>query len=179
MPEAAAQVEIPNRALFKAAEVCDLAKVQPYVLRSWETEFPDLGVTKAAGAPRVYRRVDVEQVLRIKHLLLVDGLTLAGARRRLGEETAPVAAESPAIDELVGRNARERLTAVKRGLQSILELLAGAGQASEFRLAPPVVKSSTSRARSMPERAKPARGKTSASRHGSSARSPQARRTGR
>ena len=49
MPEPAAQVEIPNRALFKAAEVCDIVKVQPYVLRSWETEFPDLGVAKTAG----------------------------------------------------------------------------------------------------------------------------------
>src|SRR3954447_21337249 len=98
MPELATQVDIPKRALFKAAEVCDLAKVQPYVLRSWETEFPDLGVAKSAGAPRIYRREDVEQVLRIKHLLLVEGLTLAGARRRLAEEGAPVAADAPAID---------------------------------------------------------------------------------
>src|SRR6185503_8639380 len=126
MPELSAPIDIPNRALFKAAEVCDLAKVQPYVLRSWEAEFPDLGVAKTAGGPRVYRRADVEQVLRIKHLLLVEGLTLAGARRRLDEETAPVAASVPEIDELMGQNARERLTAVKRGLQSILDLLSGA-----------------------------------------------------
>ncbi len=94
--------------------------MQPYVLRSWEAEFPQLGVAKSAGAPRTYRREDVEQVLRIKHLLLVEGLTLAGARRRLEEETAPVAANAPVIDELIGRNARERLTEVKRGLRSIL-----------------------------------------------------------
>src|SRR6266699_3903266 len=92
-------IEIPNRALFKAAEVCELLKLQPYVLRSWEAEFPDLGVSKSAGSPRVYRREDVEQVLRIKHLLLVEGLTLAGARRRLDEESAPVAADVPVIDE--------------------------------------------------------------------------------
>ena len=49
MPEGSAQVEIPKRALFKAAEVCDLAKVQPYVLRSWEAEFPELGVAKTPG----------------------------------------------------------------------------------------------------------------------------------
>ena len=122
-----AQVEIPNRALFKAAEVCELVKVQPYVLRSWESEFPDLGVTKTAGGPRVYRRADVEQVLRIKHLLLVEGLTLAGARRRLEEETAPVAANAPSIDVLIGQNARERLTDVKRGLRSILDLLGNGG----------------------------------------------------
>jgi DNA-binding transcriptional MerR regulator len=137
MADASAQIEIPNRALFKAAEVCDLLKVQPYVLRSWEAEFPALGVAKTAGGPRVYRRVDVEQVLRIKHLLLVEGLTLAGARRRLEEETGPVAADAPAIDELIGRNARERLTDVKRGLRSILDLLAGKRTGEEFSLAPP------------------------------------------
>src|SRR3977135_2172983 len=108
MPDGSAQVEIPKRALFKATEVCELAKVQPYVLRSWEAEFPQLGVAKSAGSPRVYRRVDVEQGLRIKPLLLVEGLTLAGARRRLDEQTAPVAADAPAFDELLGRNARER-----------------------------------------------------------------------
>jgi DNA-binding transcriptional MerR regulator len=174
MPDIPTQVEIPKRALFKAAEVCDLAKVQPYVLRSWEVEFPELGVANSAGTARIYRRTDVQQVLRIKHMLLVDGLTLAGARRRLVEETAPVAAESPAMDELIGQNARERLTAVKRGLRSILELLAGASGGDEFRLAPPAL--TPSRVRSMPaERAKLARGKAPASRHGS-ARAPQTRR---
>jgi DNA-binding transcriptional MerR regulator len=117
------QIEIPKRALFKPAEVCELVKVQPYVLRSWETEFPDLGIAKTAGGPRVYRRADVEQVIRIKHLLLVEGLTLAGARRKLEEESAPVIAE--ALDELIGRNARDRITEVKRGLRAILDLLSG------------------------------------------------------
>ena len=158
MPEVSAQVEIPKRALFKAAEVCDLAKVQPYVLRSWETEFPDLGIAKTAGGPRVYRRADVEQVIRIKHLLLVEGLTLAGARRKLEEETTPVGADTPVIDALIGQNARERLTTVKRGLQSILDLLSNAPNGDEFRLAatPPV-----SRARSVSAaRSKAARGKS-------------------
>ena len=132
-----ADIEIPKRALFKAAEVCELAKLQPYVLRSWEAEFPALGVAKVAGAPRTYRRQDVEQVLRIKHLLLVEGLTLAGARKRLEDESTPVAADEPVIDELLGRNARERLTAVKRGLRSILDLLDHNGGGRDFELAPP------------------------------------------
>src|SRR5260221_11882748 len=133
MPDLAGRIDIPKRALFKAAEVCDLVKVQPYVLRSWEAEFPDLGVSKA-GSARVYRRVDVEQVARIKHLLLVEGLTLAGARRRLDEESIPVGADAAAIDELIGRNVRERLTDVKRGLRAILDLLAGRSGGSDFRL---------------------------------------------
>jgi len=122
MPDPLVPIEIPNRALFKAAEVCEIVKVQPYVLRSWEMEFPDLGIARTAGGPRVYRRVDVERVARIKHLLLVEGLTLAGVRRKLDEEAAPVGAGAP-LDELIGQNARDRLTEVKRGLQGILDLL--------------------------------------------------------
>ena len=97
-------------------------KLQPYVLRSWEAEFPGLGVAKSAGSPRVYRRTDVEQVARIKHLLLVEGLTLAGARRKIEEEGA-VLPDAPQIDELLGKHARERLATVKQGLQSILVML--------------------------------------------------------
>lgn len=119
-----AAVEIPNRALFKPAEVCEIAQLQPYVLRSWEAEFPDLGVVRGGGSGRLYRRADVERVLRIKHLLFVEGLTLAGIRRRIEEEMAPIAEDVP-IQELLGRNARERLVAVKQGLKSILQLLSG------------------------------------------------------
>ena len=168
MDEATAQVDIPRRALFKAAEVCDLVKVQPYVLRSWEAEFPSLGIAKTAGSARVYRRADVEQVVRIKHLLLVEGLTLAGARRRLEEESTPVAADVPIIDELIGRNARERLTEVKRGLRSILELLAGGNGARDIRLASPARSGAAPRVAA--RRVKPARRKETSPRSASSAR---------
>ena len=173
MPDIPVQVEIPKRALFKAAEVCDLVKVQPYVLRSWEAEFPELGIAKTAGAPRVYRRADVAQVLRIRHLLLVEGLTLAGARRRLEEETAPVAADAPAIDELIGQNARERLTAVKRGLQSILDLLARSGEGRELRLTPPPMSAPARHSRSAAVKA--TRGKIAVAARNGSARRPQRR----
>ena len=130
-----ADVEIPNRALFKASEVCEIAGVQPYVLRSWESEFPDLGVSKSSGGPRVYRRADVERVLHIKQLVVGDGLTLAGVRRRFDEQAPPVLEESEAtpIKELLGRNAKERLASIKRGLMNILEML-NARPDSSFRL---------------------------------------------
>ena len=145
MANATVSIDIPNRALFKASEVCELVKLQPYVLRSWEAEFPGLGVAKTAGSPRVYRRADVEQVVRIRHLLLVDGLTLAGARRKLEEESAPVltGGPGPAMDELLGRNARERLMSIKHGLRSILDLLGSNGETREFRLSPPAAPSRT------------------------------------
>jgi len=120
-------VEIPNRSLFRQPEVCEIAKVQPFVLRTWEAEFPDLGVTKTEGGPRVYRRKDVERVLRLKHLLYVEGLTLAGARRKLTEEHPDAAAEKGAlaeVAELLGADARERILQVKRGLRELSAMLA-------------------------------------------------------
>ena len=76
----------PKRELFKAAEVCEVVQVQPYVLRSWEAEFPQIGQAPAGGGARVYRRTDIELVLRIKQLVFDEGLTLSGARRRLEED---------------------------------------------------------------------------------------------
>ncbi len=116
--------EIPNRSLFRQPEVCEIAQVQPYVLRTWEAEFPDLGVAKTEGGPRVYRRADLEFVLRIKHLLFVEGLTLAGARKKLLDERPGGQAVSEGLDELLGSDARERIMLVKRGLKEIAVLLA-------------------------------------------------------
>jgi DNA-binding transcriptional MerR regulator len=128
--------DIPNRSLFRQPEVCEIAQVQPYVLRSWESEFPELGVSK--GSARVYRRSDVELVLRIRQLLFVEGLTLAGARRRLDEERPSPRADATAIDELFGSDVRERLQQVKAGLRGILQLLkVPAGTTLPFRLESP------------------------------------------
>ncbi len=130
----APQATIPNRPVFRAQEVCEIADVQPFVLRTWEAEFPDLGVAKSGG-PRVYRRADVERVLRIKHLLFAEGLTLAGARRRLAEEgLAPVPEEGESVDAevaaLIDGETRQQLRDVRRGLQWILGVLSGHGGAA-------------------------------------------------
>lgn len=128
------RVDIPNRALFRSPEVCEIAKVQPYVLRSWEAEFPDLGVTKTEGGPRFYRRADVERVLQLKHLVYVEGLTLAGARRRLSEEKPDGQAESLAladVGELFGADARDRILEVRRGLRELAAMLSRSPAAAE------------------------------------------------
>ena len=171
---AEAAVEIPKRALFRAAEVCEIASVQPYVLRSWELEFPSLGVAKAEGATRVYRRADLERVLRIKQLVFGEGLTLAGARRRIEEEGASPSEEAP-LEELLGRSARERLAEVKRGLRSILDLLSGNGhaaKAADFQLTTPrPVKVKNARAaRAVKPAARMARKKTTSGRAHTSGR---------
>jgi DNA-binding transcriptional MerR regulator len=128
-------VEIPKRALFKASEVCEIAQVQPYVLRSWELEFPRLGVAKAPGGPRVYRRADVERVLQIKQLVYGEGLTLSGARRRI-EGTDTAASPPLTVADLLDDDTRSRLTEIRQGLRSLLDMLS-AGQ-PEWGLVPEV-----------------------------------------
>ena len=132
----------PARSVYKASEVCAIAGLQPYVLRSWQSEFPDLGV-RGKGRSRLYRRQDVDRVLRIKELVYSEGLTLGAARRKLLKEAS--AAEAPARGAEVrsvrtpatltaeraaevparGAEVRMRLDGIKKGLQAILDLLAG------------------------------------------------------
>jgi DNA-binding transcriptional MerR regulator len=128
MAQALPEIIIPDRPAFKASEVCDLAKLQPYVLRSWESEFPDLGVAKTPGGPRIYRRADVERVLRIRQLVFSDGLTLAGVRRRLESESlvepkALPPEESTLFQDVIGADLKARLAQIKSGLRGLLELL--------------------------------------------------------
>ena len=78
--------EIPEKLFFRIGEVCDLIKVQPHVLRYWETEFPMLAPQKNRAGQRVYRRKDVEMVLRIRNLLYEEKFTIAGAKRKLQDE---------------------------------------------------------------------------------------------
>ena len=130
--------------LFKAAEVCELTGLQPYVLRSWEKEFPGIGVQKSQDSARLYRQADVDQVLRIKQLVFAEGLTLSGARRRI-EDSRPVTpgaadTEMAEVIDALGVDARARIAHVRDGLKSILSLLSGNGD-SEYQLRPPPAKS--------------------------------------
>ena len=77
---------IPDRLYFKIGDVARICKIEPYVLRFWETEFPQLKPIKSSTGQRMYRKRDVESVVRIKKLLYEDGFTIAGARVQLREE---------------------------------------------------------------------------------------------
>ena len=127
MPAAASA----HRAVYRSPEVCEIAELQPYVLRSWEVEFPELGVSKTADGPRLYRKADLDLVLKIKHLLLEEGLTLAGARKQLIEEG--VTSEVPVVETIteadveavVDKQTIRGLHDVREGLGWILQLLDG------------------------------------------------------
>jgi DNA-binding transcriptional MerR regulator len=78
--------QIPNKLFFKIGEVCEITDTQPYVLRYWESEFAALAPAKNSSGQRIYRRKDIETVLRIKQLLYEEGFTIAGAKKRLEVE---------------------------------------------------------------------------------------------
>jgi DNA-binding transcriptional MerR regulator len=81
-----AEVIIPDKLYFRIGEVAGLCRLPAYVLRFWETEFPQLKPVKSSTGQRMYRKRDVESVVRIKKLLYEDGFTIAGARVQLREE---------------------------------------------------------------------------------------------
>src|SRR5260370_36939596 len=81
-------VSIPEKLFFKIGEVCQLAGVQPHVLRYWESEFPMLAPQKNRAGQRTYRRRDVEMALRIKQLLYDEQYTIAGAKKKLANESS-------------------------------------------------------------------------------------------
>ena len=116
--------EIPDKLYFKIGEVSDLLGVEPYVLRYWETEFPVLSPKKSGTGHRLYRRKDVELLLRIKHLLRDKRFTIEGARQTLqAEAKAPkprVAKAQEAQQELF---TNDPLPEIRRELAEILQLL--------------------------------------------------------
>lgn len=80
--------EVPEKLFYKIGEVCQYTDTQPYVLRFWESEFPQLAPEKNRSGQRVFRREDIELIFRIKQLLYEEEYTIAGARRRLEQEIA-------------------------------------------------------------------------------------------
>src|SRR5579871_3017165 len=114
--------EIPDKLYFKIGEVSELLGVEPYVLRYWESEFPVLSPKKSGTGHRLYRRKDVELLLRIKHLLRDKRYTIEGARQSLqAEAKAPKAKPAKAPQRELFPD--DPLPEIRRELADILQLL--------------------------------------------------------
>lgn len=124
MMDAAARAgtpEIPDKLYFKIGEVADLLGVEPYVLRYWESEFSQLTPKKSGTGHRLYRRKDVELLLKIKFLLYEKRFTIEGARQSLhtGKQTKSRTPKR-AQQELFSDDA---LPDIRRELAEILQIL--------------------------------------------------------
>jgi DNA-binding transcriptional MerR regulator len=136
---------IPDKLYFRIGDVAKLCDVHAYVLRFWETEFPQLKPNKGGTGQRLYRKRDVEMALRIKSLLYDQGYTIPGARQVFSAESkakdAPEAAQlaaapvliptpeqPPAVDvgETIRQEAhrREQLSTLRAELRSLADFLA-------------------------------------------------------
>ncbi len=109
-----ARIVLPEgQGFFKLNEVCKLANVQPYMLRFWGTEFPQLEASKTGTGQRLYSREQVELILEVRRLLFDEGLTIAGARRKIAPLAAELkvpedAGEEPPAPAKSGKKARKR-----------------------------------------------------------------------
>ncbi|MGA2414158.1 MAG: MerR family transcriptional regulator [Candidatus Sulfotelmatobacter sp.] len=114
------EVFIPDKLYFRIGEVATLCRLPAYVLRFWESEFPQLKPVKSSTGQRMYRRRDVESVLRIKQLLYEQGFTIVGARQQLRSEAkndkGQAAIPFPAQSSV-------EIQHIRQGLREILNLL--------------------------------------------------------
>ena len=115
--------EIPDKLYFRIGEVSDLVGVEPYVLRFWETEFPAVGPKKSGSGHRMYRRKEVELLLRIKYLLYEKKYTIEGARLYLQSESKMGKRKQTAKNEQRELFSADPLPEIRKELASILDLL--------------------------------------------------------
>ena len=105
-------MKIPdNKRYFRIGEVSRLTSLEPYVLRYWESEFPQIRPRRADSNQRTYRKEDLETILEIKRLLYEEKLTIKGAKQRLKQK----------MEKKVVVDDREVLKELKSELQDILE----------------------------------------------------------
>jgi len=112
---------IPDKLYFKIGEVKKITGIEPHVLRYWESEFKIIRPQRASSKQRLYRRVDVENILTIKKLLYEDGYTVPGARKLLTEKKdEPESSPQPKVP---GSRARSMLAELKNDLKQLKDML--------------------------------------------------------
>jgi len=116
----APEIIVPEKLYFRIGEVSRLCRLPAYVLRFWETEFPQLKPVKGSTGQRMYRRKDVEAVLRIKKLLYEEGFTIAGARQQLRVDVKAEKNQAPLPFPVQSATDLKR---IRHGLQEILGML--------------------------------------------------------
>jgi len=121
---------IPDKLYFRIGDVARLCGVEAYVLRFWETEFPQLKPNKSGTGQRLYRKRDVELALRIKQLLYADGYTIAGARQVFAAESREskrVHPQLPLKRRSEHESAEKMLLKLRGELREILGILSSPG----------------------------------------------------
>jgi DNA-binding transcriptional MerR regulator len=116
--------DIPDKLYFRIGEVARLCEVPAYVLRFWESEFPQLKPHKGGTGQRLYRRRDVEMALRVKTLLYDEGYTIPGARQVFKSEQKQKEPQlALGIDDAVPVVDTRQLRKLQKDLRDLLAML--------------------------------------------------------
>ncbi len=100
----------PSKLFYRIGEVSRLTGLEPYVLRYWETEFPQIKPDKGGSKQRLYSKKDLDTILHIKQLLYKEGFTISGARKKLNSKAG-------------GQDVDAVISAARKELLEILEIL--------------------------------------------------------
>jgi DNA-binding transcriptional MerR regulator len=129
--------EIPDKLYYRIGEVARLCGVETYVLRFWETEFPQLKPNKSGAGQRLYRRREVDLARRIRHLLYEEGYTIPGARHAIQSESRkPAESGQMQLAEAGGKSAPPKLGKLRTELKEILGMLSTAPGSRSLRAEP-------------------------------------------
>jgi len=121
------ETSIPSedRLYYRIGEVSRITGIKPHVLRYWESEFKMIKPYKGRSLQRLYRRKDLELILKIKKLLYEEGFTIAGARKKIRDmekEEMKKAKLQEAEKPTNGRN-HELLLRIREELNGIRKML--------------------------------------------------------
>jgi len=118
---------LPDKTYFRIGEVARITRVKPYVLRFWESEFKMMAPPKSRSKQRMYRKKDIEMILKIKRLLYAERFTIEGARKRLSTDKREDTSQRRAQARLPkAKLPTAELRRMRAELEKIQELLAEA-----------------------------------------------------
>jgi len=119
------QVISPERLYYRIGEVSRITGVRPHVLRYWESEFKVIKPYKAGSLQRLYRKKDLDLILKIKKLLYEEGFTIAGAKKRIRdiEKAENRQMKLHLLEKRPDGNDRDLLLVIREELKGIRELL--------------------------------------------------------
>lgn len=128
--------EVPDKLYYRIGEVARLCGVETYVLRFWETEFPQLKPNKSGAGQRLYRRREVDLARRIRNLLYEEGYTIPGARQAIQTEIRRPAESTQMQLTEAGTQSAPKLGKLRNELKEILSMLSTASGSKTTRSEP-------------------------------------------
>jgi DNA-binding transcriptional MerR regulator len=120
--------DLPDKLYYSIREVSTHTKIEPHVLRYWESEFPSLRPKRNRGGTRTYRRKDVDEILAIRQLLHDEGYRIEGARKALRDRQKAGSSPGQASKQqmtmsFADLDRPEKVRQIKKGLQEVLQMI--------------------------------------------------------